>query len=417
MAKTKTEQKKIEPIYLEGGKYEEVPLEDVNGNTGQSRKTGVLPILKKQGYGLFEKEGDNPPLKDLLLSDDVDERKKSLTLIRETDHDDEDHDVQSISSLAESINQSGLLEPIGLLKDGDDYNIIFGGRRYVAFLCNYAEDPDSAPETIPAMVWEVDNISDEDLLLLSLKENRDRMGESPIDLGMSFLELRKAGYPDKEIGEFLGKSHQYVKNYCFLLDTKLKDKRELIQTRKMSVDAALKLLKKRKEGKGDEEDDRTEPAGGKDRNRFPPMKRLETAYNSREKPEWMEDEEFEMFQDSSVRKFIAHYCGFKFVEFDNLPKPKKAKSEEKPGKNGKAEKEDSVKTTKVVKGQAQRMFIALGKTDARTWDNAKLKEACEAIVNYAEPKQDLSEEGEGVDKLLRKLEKAYKEGTKVVISD
>ena len=77
----------------------------------------------------------------------------------------------SIKELAETLDKDGLLQPIVVREDGDQYEIIAGERRYRAA-------KSLGWETIPAIVK---NMDDDQAASLALIENLQREDLNPID--------------------------------------------------------------------------------------------------------------------------------------------------------------------------------------------------------------------------------------------
>ena len=72
----------------------------------------------------------------------------------------------SVADLQRSIEQQGLLQPIGVRLDGDSYQLIFGAHRLSAF-------QELGRDTIPAMVFPSE-MTDEECLLAEIQENLAR---------------------------------------------------------------------------------------------------------------------------------------------------------------------------------------------------------------------------------------------------
>ena len=77
-----------------------------------------------------------------------------------------DFELSNIPTLAESIEQFGLIDPISVIHrigDGEDYTIVAGHRRYTAFKLLHTQHPEEERFTrIPACVYELTD--DESLL-------------------------------------------------------------------------------------------------------------------------------------------------------------------------------------------------------------------------------------------------------------
>ena len=110
----------------------------------------------------------------------------------------DDDDVQSLTN---SIESSGLLHPVIVRTKDDRYEIVAGHRRLRAFrLLGYKQ--------IPAIIREV---SDQQMLELSLVENLQRRTITPIEEAKAFTRLQKDfNLTQTEIASKLGLTRDYV---------------------------------------------------------------------------------------------------------------------------------------------------------------------------------------------------------------
>lgn len=118
---------------------------------------------------------------------------------------------ESISELAQTLKEQGLLQPIIVRKDDTkegNYEIIAGERRYRA-----ARSLDWAK--IPAIVEEMD---DAKVASLALIENLQRENLNPIDEAQAYLELMKVNnLTQTDLAKQVGKTQSYVANKIRLL--------------------------------------------------------------------------------------------------------------------------------------------------------------------------------------------------------
>lgn len=119
-------------------------------------------------------------------------------------------DQAALAELAESIRESGVVQPVVLRSDGRGYELLAGERRWRATQL-------AGLHEIPALVR--DDLSDTEAHILGLIENLQRESLSPIEtadglrrLGETF-ELRH-----EDIGVRIGKSRTYVTNHLRLLN-------------------------------------------------------------------------------------------------------------------------------------------------------------------------------------------------------
>ena len=114
----------------------------------------------------------------------------------------------SIKSLAESIRQNGLLQPITVRKNGDKFELIAGERRYRACLLNGDND-------IEAIIMES---SDDESAKLALIENLQREDLNAIEQAMAMQRIMKSeDLTQVELAERLGYRQSTVANKLRLL--------------------------------------------------------------------------------------------------------------------------------------------------------------------------------------------------------
>jgi ParB family chromosome partitioning protein len=111
-----------------------------------------------------------------------------------------------IDELAESIRQHGLLQPITVYPDADDYIVKTGHRRFQAYSLLFKEEPERF-HSIRCVVSNAENIA-----VVQLVENIQREDLSQRDLFNALSALRDQGMTHKQIAEIMGKSVQYIDN-------------------------------------------------------------------------------------------------------------------------------------------------------------------------------------------------------------
>ncbi len=115
---------------------------------------------------------------------------------------------ETISGLAESIKENGLLQPISVRKQGDKYELIAGERRYRACLL-------LGKETIEAIVYDK---TDEESATLSLIENIQREGLNAVEQAMAMQRImNNENITQVELAERLGYQQSTVANKLRLL--------------------------------------------------------------------------------------------------------------------------------------------------------------------------------------------------------
>ena len=116
---------------------------------------------------------------------------------------------QTISELAESIKEHGVLSPIIVRPAGDKYEIVAGERRYKA-------SGEAGLKEIPAIIK---NVSNGDARIISLIENIQREDLNDIDRAAALKELKEnLSLTWIELGKRLGLSRNRVIELVNLLD-------------------------------------------------------------------------------------------------------------------------------------------------------------------------------------------------------
>ena len=117
-------------------------------------------------------------------------------------------DAESLSQLADSIRQKGMLQPILVVREGSRYRIVAGERRYRASRL-------AGLHTIPCLIKE---FSESEQLEAALIENIQREDLNPIEEAQAIQSLMSHfGYTQEEAAEKLGKSRPAVANLLRLL--------------------------------------------------------------------------------------------------------------------------------------------------------------------------------------------------------
>ena len=118
-------------------------------------------------------------------------------------------DEEALEELAESIRQLGLIQPITVKREDENYIIISGERRWRAA-------QKAGLEVVPAYIREVDDTT---LHAMALVENiqREDLNAIEISLGMQRL-VDECGLTQEALAERLGKKRSTVANYLRLLN-------------------------------------------------------------------------------------------------------------------------------------------------------------------------------------------------------
>jgi len=116
---------------------------------------------------------------------------------------------ETITGLAESIREQGLLSPIIVRPDGNKYQIIAGERRYKAA-------QQAGLKEVPALIKKV---SDSEARIISLIENIQREDLNDIDRASALRELKvNLGSPWEAIAKKLGLTKRRILDLVGLLD-------------------------------------------------------------------------------------------------------------------------------------------------------------------------------------------------------
>ena len=123
---------------------------------------------------------------------------------RKTFHD------ETIKELADSIKVHGIIQPLIVRKEGTQYKIVAGERRYRAAQL-------AGLERLPVIVR--DDISDRDAAEIALIENLQREELNPIEEALAYKSLIKNySVTQEEISEAVGKSRPHITNTLRLLN-------------------------------------------------------------------------------------------------------------------------------------------------------------------------------------------------------
>ncbi len=142
------------------------------------------------------------------------------------------YEEDSLTELADSIREHGVLQPILVRPVGPKFELIAGERRWRA--SRLAERA-----TIPAIVVEFD---EETALEASIIENLQREDVSPLEEAAMFAKMTGLGYSVRQLAQKIGKDKGYVENRIRLADAPA-EIRELVSLRKDTISHAYELMK------------------------------------------------------------------------------------------------------------------------------------------------------------------------------
>lgn len=143
-----------------------------------------------------------------------------------------DWDDEELSSLAESIRQQGILQPLVLRKKEERYELIAGERRLRASIL-------AGLDTVPAFVREAD---DKQMMALALIENIQRQDLNPMEKAEAFSRFcTEFNMTQEELGKQVGISRSAVANFQRL--TELPESvKAMVRSGKLSMGHGRALL-------------------------------------------------------------------------------------------------------------------------------------------------------------------------------
>jgi ParB family chromosome partitioning protein len=118
-------------------------------------------------------------------------------------------DETALAELADSIRERGVLQPILLRPDGEDFLIIAGERRWRAA-------QRARLHSLPAIVRDIDDSTTAEFALI---ENIQRQDLNPLEEAEAYRQLiKRHGHTQDDIGRIVHKSRSHVANLLRLLD-------------------------------------------------------------------------------------------------------------------------------------------------------------------------------------------------------
>lgn len=142
------------------------------------------------------------------------------------------YEEDSLTELADSIREHGVLQPILVRPVGSQYELIAGERRWRASRL-------AGRDTIPAIVAEFD---EETALEVSIIENLQREDVSPLEEAAMYRKMTDLGYSVRQLAQKIGKDKGYVENRLRLADAP-QEIRDLVSVRKDTISHAYELMK------------------------------------------------------------------------------------------------------------------------------------------------------------------------------
>ena len=141
-------------------------------------------------------------------------------------------DPESLEELAQSIQETGILQPVVVVPDGENYTIIVGERRWRAA-------KKIGLQTIPVLIRNLTETQQHEAMLI---ENLQREDLNPIEIAKAYQKMiEDFSYAQEDVAKKVGKDRTSVANTLRLL--KLPDKiQELITEGKLSMGHARALI-------------------------------------------------------------------------------------------------------------------------------------------------------------------------------
>lgn len=149
---------------------------------------------------------------------------------------------RTFADMVENIAKIGLKRPITVTRRTDtapqEYDLVCGQGRLEAFI-------QLKQKAIPAIVIDAD---ESDCLVMSLVENCARRQHRPIDLMREIGTLRERGYSDRQIGDKIGVSPDYVGMIAGLLERGEERLVTAVETGLLPLNLAIDISKTDAEG-------------------------------------------------------------------------------------------------------------------------------------------------------------------------
>lgn len=141
-------------------------------------------------------------------------------------------DPESLKELAQSIRETGILQPIVVVPEEDNYTIIIGERRWRAA-------KKIGLQTIPVIIRNLTETQQHEAMLI---ENLQREDLNSLEIATAYQKMiQEFSYTQEDVAKKVGKDRTSIANYLRLL--KLPDEvQELIADGKLSMGQARALI-------------------------------------------------------------------------------------------------------------------------------------------------------------------------------
>lgn len=155
--------------------------------------------MPKKGLGrglgalITERETESSEIKEIMLQD----------ILPNPDQPRKDFDEEKLKELADSIKEHGLLQPILVKPDGNQYYIIAGERRYRA----------AELAGLDRISCIVRDCTDQEMTEKALIENIQRSDLSPVEEGLAYARLmNEYGLTQEQVAKRVGKGRPTIAN-------------------------------------------------------------------------------------------------------------------------------------------------------------------------------------------------------------
>ncbi|MCH5138586.1 ParB/RepB/Spo0J family partition protein [Clostridiaceae bacterium UIB06] len=168
----------------------------MNKKFGLGKGLGALIPEENLDEKTLNKENGINSININLIKANVDQPRKSF-------------DEEKIIQLSESIKEHGIIQPIILKKEGETYNIVAGERRWRAAKI-------AGIKEIPSIIMD---LSDKEILEVSLIENIQRQDLNPIEEAIAYKKLLdEFNITQEQLSNRIGKSRVSIANCLRLLN-------------------------------------------------------------------------------------------------------------------------------------------------------------------------------------------------------
>ena len=198
------------------------------------------------------------------------------------------------------------------------YDVVYGMIRCLARAYNHGRSGGELPLTVKAENAQ-DIMDPNDLHFFPLQDKREQRSESLIDEAKKIQFLKRNGMTIPQIADKLGTNQHIIRNRLKLLRL-TPEEQHRVHIGKLGMVNANRLMDHRDQGKATEGETATEkPENCK---HMPTLKEAQTNYAALEKPADMSEEEWALWKNADVRRFVAFYLGIEFITFEEMLKAK-----------------------------------------------------------------------------------------------